>query len=92
MLRYKDGYVSDITYTKGYYEALNPLKAKLVFLQQGQKFLRLQMLASWVLVRALALIFMQPDPKRTGLARIFWKSMRVMRRLRRRKYRKTQAL
>jgi|TARA_B110000914_G_scaffold213601_1_gene215635 SAM-dependent methyltransferase len=38
MLSYKDGYVSDITYTKGYYEALNPLKAKLVFLQQGQKF------------------------------------------------------
>lgn len=38
MLRYKDGYVSDITYTKGYFEALNPLKAKLVFLQQDQTF------------------------------------------------------
>ena len=38
MLSYKDGYVSDITYTKGYYEALNPLKAKLVFLQQDQMF------------------------------------------------------
>ncbi|MDA0762638.1 MAG: methyltransferase, partial [Proteobacteria bacterium] len=38
MLRYKDGYVLDITYTKGYFEALNPLKAKLVFLQQDQTF------------------------------------------------------
>lgn len=36
------GYVSDIEYTLGYYSELNPISAKLAFLQKGLKFPRIR--------------------------------------------------
>lgn len=35
MNNWNQGYITDITYTKGYYSILNPLRIKLCFLTQG---------------------------------------------------------
>lgn len=38
MIDWTAGYVADIDYTYGYYSALNPLRAKFAFLNQGLEF------------------------------------------------------
>ena len=51
MTDWSGGYVTDITYTYGYYNELNPLRVRLGFLNAGLVPRKSPLLANWALGR-----------------------------------------